>query len=370
MPNSPVTILDAARVASWKTPYATRRVPRDALATLLTGEATPKVGDLVLVRVDKLGQHKHLELACGRRARLFPGDEIVLAYGHRYAPDQFEAEVPADVGPCHMVAAGGVAARVITKHAKMAAPTRVTPLGILGDRTGRALNLSHFALPRQPLPLRRPFTVAVVGTSMNAGKTETATHIIRGLKRAGLKVGAAKVTGTGAGGDAWSMRDAGAIDVLDFGDVGLPSTYLASAQQVEDSMTTLISQLAQQGAEAIVFEVADGVFQRETAALVESPIFKRAVDAVVFAAGDAMGSVGGVSWLRARDLPVVAAGGLLTASPLASREAAAVIGLPLLTLDDLSSPAIAHTLAVAAPRPSTTAGQPAQPVFAQLRAAE
>jgi hypothetical protein len=350
MPSSPVTILDAQRVASWKTPYSTRRVPREAFATLLTGAATPRVGDLVLVRVDRLGQHKHLELAGGRRARLFVGDEIVLAYGHRYAPDQFEAEVPDDVGPCHMVAAGGVAARVLTKHDRMGAPTRITPLGLLGDSTGRALNLSQFALARQILPLHQPFTVAVVGTSMNAGKTETATHIIRGLKRAGYRVGAAKVTGTGAGGDAWSMRDAGAFQVLDFGDVGLPSTYLASPQRVEEAMCTLISQLTAEGAQAIVFEVADGVFQRETAALVKSSTFKRAVDAVVFAAGDAMGSVGGVAWLREHRLPVVAAGGVLTASPLASREAAQQIGLPLMTLDDLASPAIAQTL-TGAPMP-------------------
>ena len=119
MTTSPVAILEPARIAGWKTPYAARRVPRSACRTLLTGEVTPRVGDLVLVRIDKLGQHKHLELACGRRARLFPGDEVVLAYGNRYAPDQFEAEVPADMGPCHMVAAGGIAARVISKHDRM-----------------------------------------------------------------------------------------------------------------------------------------------------------------------------------------------------------------------------------------------------------
>lgn len=344
MTNSPVAILDAARVASWKTPYSARRVPRSAYCTLLTGEVTPRVGDLVLVRVEKLGQHKHLELACGRRARLFAGDEIVLAYGNRYAPDQFEAEVPADVGPCHMVAGGGIAARVLSKHDRMASATRVVPLGILADSTGRALNLARFALPSMPLPRSRPFTVAVVGTSMNAGKTETATHIIRGLKAAGLRVGAAKVTGTGAGGDAWSMRDAGAFEVLDFGDVGLPSTYLESEDSVQDSLCTLVAQLAADGAHAIVIEVADGVFQRETAALVQSAMFRRAVDAVVFAAGDAMGSVGGVAWLREKKLPVVAAGGLLTASPLASREAASALGVPVLTLEDLASPDVVHAL--------------------------
>lgn len=363
MPISPVSILDPKRVDAWKTPYATRRVPRASVVTLLTGAATPRVGDLVLARIERLGQHKHLELACGRRARLFPGDEIVLAYGHRYAPDQFEAEVPGDMGACHLVAAGGIAARVLSKHDRMGSATSVIPLGLLGDRTGRALNLAQFALPALPLPAKRPFTVAVVGTSMNAGKTETATHIIRGLKTSGLRVGAAKVTGTGAGGDAWSMHDAGAFEVLDFGDAGLPSTYLAAPERVQSTLCTLLAQLARKGAQAIVFEVADGLFQRETAALVESDAFRRAVDAVVFAAGDAMGSAGGVAWLQKCKLPVVAASGLLTASPLAAREAEDATGVPVLTLDALTSSAVRHLLL-----PSRSSASEAAPAALTLRA--
>lgn len=337
------TLLPAPRVAALKTPYATRRVPREAFATLLTDRA-PAVGDLVLVRIDKLGQHKHLELASGRRARLFPGDEIVLAYGNRYAPDQFEAEVPADLGPCHMVAGGGIAARMLNKHARMGVATQVVPVGLIGDRSGRVINLADYALPALPAARQRPFTVAVVGTSMNAGKTETVTHTIRGLREAGYVVGAAKVTGTGSGGDAWSMVDAGAAQVLDFGDAGMPSTYLASLPQCEAAMTTLLAHLAGDGAQAIVFEVADGLFQRETAALLESPVFRAQVDAVIFAAGDAMGAAGGVAWLRTRRLPVLAATGVMTASPLAAREAAAATGLPIVTLEDLGSAQIAEVL--------------------------
>jgi hypothetical protein len=36
---------------------------------------------------------------------LFVGDEILVAYGHRYAPAQFLAEVPPDLGGCHLNAA-------------------------------------------------------------------------------------------------------------------------------------------------------------------------------------------------------------------------------------------------------------------------
>ncbi len=343
-----VSLLNAKRIESLKTPFATRRVPRSAIATLLAGDRKPEVGDLVLCRVEKLGQHRHLELTTGRRARLYPGDEIVLAYGNRYAPDQFEAEVPADLSRCNMVAAGGIAAQVITKHGKMKNSTVIQPLGLLGDRYGKALNLRDFALPEPAPHTACPFVISVLGTSMNAGKTETAAHIIRGLRAAGLRVGAAKVTGTGSGGDVWSMNDAGAETVLDFTDAGLPSTYLADGAEVLRVMDSLIGYLGASGVDVVVFEVADGLFQRETAELVKSPEYAAAVDAVVFAAGDAMGSAGGVQWLRSLGLPVMAASGLLTASPLAIREAAAVTGLPVLDLDALSDASIATHLGVEA----------------------
>lgn len=347
MTSNPIQILDASRIARLPIPYAARRFPRSAMATLRTAGAAPAAGDLVLVRIDRLGQHRHLELATGRRARLFPGDEIVLVYGNRYAPDQFEAVVPDDLGPCHMVAGGGLASRVLTRHTNMKGATAITPLGLVADRNAKVLNLAQFALgiPRQRT--RHAHTVAVVGTSMNAGKTETATHIIRGLSSAGMKVGAAKVTGTGAGGDAWSMLDAGAAIVLDFGDAGMASTYLASSEHVEQVFTTLTRQLYEAGMDAVVLEVADGLYQRETAALLTSRVFAATVHAIVFAAGDAMGSLAGVQWLLKAKLPVVAASGLLTASPLASREAQAAHGLPVLGLNDLAAPSIAQTLNVA-----------------------
>jgi len=45
----------------------------------------------------------------GRRQTLFEGDEIIVAYANRHAPDQFEAEVPDSLSDCHLVASGGVA---------------------------------------------------------------------------------------------------------------------------------------------------------------------------------------------------------------------------------------------------------------------
>jgi len=343
--------LSAERLARVKAAYATRRVPLDRARLLLDGEVAPRPGDLVLARVDALGHHKRLELGDGRRANLYAGDEIVVAYGNRYATDQFEAVVPHDLRPCNLVAAGGIAATCLSKSGAARNPTRITPVGLLADHAGQALNLADWGLRPDGVPARRPFTIAVVGTAMNAGKTTTAANLIHGMSKQGIRVGATKVTGTGAGGDVWMMTDAGAAAVLDFTDAGVPSTHRLSIPRLESIMSTLVGHLCREPSDAIVIEVADGLFQKETAGLLTSPTFSRLVDGVIFAAGDAMGAVAGVDWLRCRGLPVIAVAGTLTSSPLAMREASAAIDLPVLDLATLASgawrcPAAADTRSV------------------------
>lgn len=333
------------RIIRAKISYTPRHVNFEAATTLLTGEhVVPTVGDLVLAQVDKIGQHAALQLTTGRRANLFPGDEIVVCYGHRYAPDQFKAEVPRTLSPCHLVAAGGIAAWALSWHANMKSPTAIIPVGLLADANGQRINLSGAGLAKHYYLYNSPHIVAVVGTAMNAGKTTTAANLIHGLTNAGLKVGAAKVTGTGSGNDIWFMRDAGAKLALDFTDAGFPSTYRATVAQVENIFITLISHLAKAGMDVIVVEVADGLYQAETAALLQSPLFAKAVNNVIFAAADAMGATAGVEWLQRKGLPLLAVSGLLTASPLAITEAGAATGLPVLTKNMLRNAAIATEL--------------------------
>ena len=326
--------LTPSRLTDVRVAYSARRVAREAMTTLLRGPIKPRAGDLVLARVDRLGQHQRIELPHGRRAQLYEGDEIIVCYGNRYAPDQFEAIVPDRLEECHLVAGGGIAAQMLSRHAGMKRPTTITPFGFVGDADGHRLNLADWGLSKPAATVTRPYTIAVAGTAMNAGKTTTAANLIKGLVKAGLKVGAAKVTGTGAGGDRWTLVDAGAHPVLDFTDAGYASTYRVSSSQVESIMIRLCGHLAAESAEFIVLEIADGLFQEETARLLASPTFATLVDGIVFAAGDALGALAGVEWLRRRHLPVLAVSGLLTASPLASREAAAT-GLPVLSQQQL-----------------------------------
>lgn len=329
--------IDDRRIARAKAAYTTRRVNRAAIKTLLE-DVQPRAGDLVLARVVKLGQHARIELANGRRAPLFVDDEIIVCYGNRYAPDQFEAEVPTNLDACHLVAGGGIAACCLVSHSGVKAATLIQPLGLLGSLDNKPINLADWALPKITSRRPRPLVFAVAGTAMNAGKTTSAAYLIKGLSGyLGMTVGAAKVTGTGAGGDVWLMKDAGAVKALDFTDAGLASTYHVPLAKIETAAENLVAHLREDGVDAIVLEIADGLFQQETAALLSSPCFKSLVDGMIFAANDAMGAVGGVAWLRQRGWPVVAISGCVSASPLAAREARQISGLPVLNLDELSS---------------------------------
>ncbi|MGH8931956.1 MAG: DUF1611 domain-containing protein [Egibacteraceae bacterium] len=343
--------VDAHRLQRAKRAFTTRHVRPEAMARLLTSATSPRPGDFVLARVGHVSKHRRIELPNGRRATLFPDDEIVVCYGHRYAPDQFEAEVPSDLGECHLVAGGGVAARMRSKHASCAPPTTIVPVGLVATADGKRVNLRDWALPAATHAGSFPPIVAVLGTAMNSGKTDTAVHLIRGLVRAGYAVGAAKVTGTGSGQDLWLMADAGASPALDFTTAGHASTYLLDPGEVIRVFQTLTSHLAAQPVDAIVLEVADGVFQAETAALISSAAFAERVGGVVFAASDALGAVAGVTRLKSLGLPVIAAGGCLTRSPLAIREAEQALDLPVLGRAALSEPALAAQLV---PVPSRT----------------
>ena len=326
------------RQASWA--FTTRRVPKGAGSTVLPLTGSPRVGDLILARVDVIGHHANLQLVNGRPRHMFPGDEIVVAYGNRYASNQFESYVPDTLGPCHLVAGGGIASRADSWHVRIRkGPTHITPIGLVGDSEGNRINVADYAL--EPVTLTddyEPTTIAVLGTAMDSGKTQTCVHLVRGLIGAGLRVGYAKVTGTGAGGDLWWLKDAGASPVLDFTDVGMPSTYLQSLEAIEDALMSLITHVAARGVDAVVVEIADGVLQKETSALLKSDVFIRSVGGIVLAAQDAMGASAGVSYISDCGTPVLALAGVLTASPLQADEASAATGLPLYDREGLATP--------------------------------
>ena len=317
--------------------FALRRVPERCFARLLPVPSCPKPGDVALARLEKVGKNTNLELANGRRCSLHEGDVLAVAFGNRYATEQFEGYAGADGDRCDLLSMGGLCGLIRSKHANVSEPTKLRLLGAIGDTHGNPLNLSQFALKSLAVVGRHPRVLVVCGTSMDAGKTFTAMSLIVGLKRLGKRVAAMKLTGTVCGRDTWSMKDAGAWPVLDFVDGGYPSTFECSLEQLLGLYDLLRSHAGAQGADWIVVEVADGLLQQqqETSALLKSHSFASTVDAWVFAMSDPVAALGGVGLLRDWGIEPAAISGLISLSPLAMREAEVATGVRCYTAKEL-----------------------------------
>src|SRR5262249_25181018 len=331
-------------LAGFRIPSALRRVPREKMAVLLAVPGEPRVGDIALVQVAAIGKNTRLELSCGRQCSLHEGDRLAAVFGNRYATMQFEGYVGCNGDACDMLSMGGVCGRVASKHDKVLEPSRLRLLGAIGDADGQPLRLRDFALA--PVHARRlPRVLVVCGTDMDAGKTHTAMSVIIGLRRSGCRVAGVKLTGTAAGRDTWSMRDAGADPVFDFIDGGWPSTFLCSLDELLALHQLLLGHASERGVDWVVMEIADGLLQRETAALLASPAFTAQVDAWLFAAGSPLAAIASLELLRKWGIEPMAITGLLTMSPLSIRETITATRLPCLTAVELQRGALDQRLA-------------------------
>jgi hypothetical protein len=140
------------------------------------------------------------------------------------------------------------------------------------------------------------------------------------LVSSGYRVGAAKLTGTASGRDVGAYCDAGASPVYDFLDLGLPSTAGCSVQEIKRVAFALMDHVTAAGVDVGVLEVADGLLQLETEALIARLSERDAETVVILAARESLAAVAAVERIARAGLPVAAVSGVLTSSPLARRE--------------------------------------------------
>ncbi len=305
----------------------------------------PNANDVIVAEVVEIGRHTKIELPCKLPARLFPGDLVGVAYGYRYATRRFEGTLPTKHEPCHMLTVAGVCGEVVGMPMDERPPTVLRSLGYLLDSSGRRVNLQTHGLKLNGTPLARATTILVVGSSMDSGKTTAAYSVVHGLTRAGARVCAAKLTGTASAKDPLSMEDAGALKVLDFTDLGHASTARCSREQLWNIVTVIRSHLAALRPDYVVFEIADGIVQRETVMLLELFQAHHDVDYVMYACNDSLGVAAGVDRLRQHEFNVAAVSGWVGCSPLAVQEAQAQTDVPVLRPEDLREPDVIRLFA-------------------------
>ena len=314
-------------------PSAAFTIKRSQIKYYRHGDTPPKVGDLVYGRIRRLGQHSSLENAYGRIHMLHDGKSAVFVFGNRYAPDYYESFLPEQYSDqVDLVARSGIVGVVNTKKSSIKDPTRVQILGYVCDKNGKTLNtLDHPLIKPRITEKRTPRAkmILVCGTSMNSGKSMAAKACCWALASKGFKVRAAKVTGTASLKDILHMNDAGAHPYADFSYLGYPSTYMLDEREMIGIFDTLDLKYANNPKNFWVVEFADGIIQRETYMLLNSPRVRSRIHKLILCSNDAFGAIGGLNTLDRIGLKPDALSGVCTSSPLHVRELSSFTEIPI-----------------------------------------
>ncbi len=349
-----------------KVSSVTLRLRLDRNAVL--GEEIPaSAGAVVACRVlNAKSTYNTLEDVHGRPVRLLPGDVIAGALGHRDALHGYSGYVPAKVAPgdeLQLLNLGGVIGTGAIAAPGVGEPFRLQVLGSvlrfphLGLRVGVPAMVQDAALEGPDLAeLDRaalPPIVALVGTSMDSGKTTAATGLIARFAHRGLRVAAGKLTGVSARKDVLGMADSGADPIAVFTDFGVVTT---NEENAAPTARKLVAYLATEGAAApdvIVLELGDGLLGTYGVhALLADPVLRGAITSVVLCASDPVGAWGAHRILDERyGLDAALISGPVTDTPAGINYCRERLGLPTWNALRAEPPPLELLMPTAVPRP-------------------
>lgn len=274
------------------------------------GDEIPAIeGGVVAVRVlNSKGTYNQLELPSGRFSKVKPGDIAAVALGHRKALFGYSGHLPETVAVgdrLNLLNLGGVLGKVDSVNPDFGEPFVCEVLGqilafpYLGRRVGVPAHIRQGAIPLSDrLDTRGVPVIAIVGSSMNAGKTAAACSLVQALSHKGFVVAAGKATGVSLRRDILAMEDAGASRTLIFTDLGIVTSTADSAPL---SARTLLTELAASGPDVIVLELGDGLLGLYGVdAILDDAELRTVFGAVVLAAADPVAAWGGVRLLKER----------------------------------------------------------------------
>jgi hypothetical protein len=297
-------------------------------------------GQVLAVRIltDK-SSYNTVEDVSGRMMALRSGDVLAGTLGSRRALRGYAGEVPAHIlvgETIDVLNLGGILGRCTSINPEIGPPFKAEVLGAvlsfpdLGDRIGRPASIREGAVPAaETLESRLP-VVFVAGTCMNAGKTVAATELVRGLTRAGHRVGALKLTGVSLMRDTLSMRDAGAVSALTFNDAGMASTHPGATVAVARGLLNRMAADRVARPDVIVAELGDGILgEYGVQDILLSPDLMAVGAAYVMAAPDPVACWGADQLFRSRfKLPVTVITGPATDNDVGRDYIRAELGLP------------------------------------------
>ena len=227
----------------------------EASSVVPIGRERWATGDYVVARVRDVSRAlRQVELPNGRMADITRGELVIGALGRRAATLEAVGDWRdvTDDGLMHLLTSAGLMGRATSVSPFLAPLVSLEYVGHL-HLHGEISRMSDWvvaapASARFDLPV-----VLVIGTSMSAGKTESAKVAVAQLRDLGHSVVGAKLTGAARYRDPLAMWDAGATAVLDFVDAGLPSTAVPVDDYVP-AVETVLARMGCVGADVAVIE--------------------------------------------------------------------------------------------------------------------
>lgn len=212
-------------------------------------------GDYVAVKIIDPGSNiLSLELPTGRMRGVIGGEWIIGALGERFATLEATGswkEVGDDL-QMHVLTAAGLMGKLTSKSVFIPNMMQVVYKGHL-FRNGQKLQMNHFVKEYSDQPFETPI-ILFTGTSMSAGKTTSARIVTNLFKLAGYKVVGAKLAGAGRYKDILAIKDVGADVILDFVDVGLPSS-ICQRDLYSYKLKQMMNRIASVGADVAIVEI-------------------------------------------------------------------------------------------------------------------
>lgn len=241
---TPMTCMSLTRIADFRQ----RRFDIDPISR---GEWA--TGDYVVGEVTATTHANRIELTTGREIGVVVGDYLIGALGVRAATLEGVGswkDVQNDLS-MQILTGAGLLGRATSWATTVIQPVQLQYHGHV-VRGGHKVRMQDFMHAPSKSQLGCPI-ILLIGTSMSSGKTASARVIIRRLKRMGMRVAGAKLTGAGRYRDILAMADAGADAIFDFVDVGLPST-ICDKRIYRKRLSLLLGQIAESGPEVLVAE--------------------------------------------------------------------------------------------------------------------
>lgn len=290
-----------------KIPYLFKNVNL-SYEVFISNKITPIEGSIIVVQaLENEGKKDEFDFANGRLGKVVKGDIFSGILGLRKAVVEFAGYIPTHVkvgDELYLVCESGLIGQISGVYESWGKPMKVKVLGGIVDKDGNQLNLKNYSLPAIKNNNNIPI-IAFIGTRMDCGKTTMACKIALNLKKNGKKINAIKPTGVAFSQDLYKLKDYGSQVVLDFVDMGLPSTCNGSIGKIISVTENLINHAKSSNPDLILMEFGDSLLGAyHVNDILNYQKIKKQIKFTILAANDLLGIKGAIEILNESKLKI------------------------------------------------------------------